>query len=181
MTVDETAGETPETEPAPEIGQKLPRPSPRPSPEEEHFEEHSGNAGNAADDAGEPEAGETFDAPYVRKLRAEAARHRKAATTAEAELVELRADRDRRALGDLTRGRLADPDDFARFVQLDELRAEGGKYDPAKVVEALDGLLARKPHLRPRHASPALGARPLPQTAQTPGEILSEALRKRVV
>ena len=84
------------------------------------------------------------------QLRAEAARHRRAARAAEAERDQLaarltgfeRAEVERAAVGKLHRP----ADLWAAGVELDELRGDDGQLDPDKISEAVAGVLAERPH-----------------------------------
>lgn len=125
----------------------------------------------------EPADGQTFDAPYVRKLRTEAAKHRTRAQAAEAELAELRVFRRDRLLAEHA-GVLADPADLLTFADPDDLADDEGRPDPDKIAAAARALADDKPHLRRAgRGGPAQGARPGSTAARTAGEVLGEALR----
>jgi hypothetical protein len=87
------------------------------------------------------EQSETFDRPYVERLRTEAAEGRvkgKRADALAAALVSAYAAQS---------GRLADPSDLAFS---DDLLDDDGLVDTAKVEAAVEALLVAKPHLASR-------------------------------
>lgn len=90
--------------------------------------------------------GDTFPRQYVEDLRAESAKHRTAAKEAQAALAPLQE----RLFGLLVAGtgRLADPTD---------LPFDPALLDEAKMTEAIDALLERKPHLASRTVSGDIG------------------------
>lgn len=97
----------------------------------------------------------TFDADYVKSLRAEAAEYRVKAKRAEALAAQALA-----ALA-AADGRLIDPSD----LHYDEsLTNKDGTLDPDKVTEAIGELIRSKPHLmKQRPTTPvAQGPRPAP-------------------
>lgn len=96
---------------------------------------------NAGDVSGEPK---TYDETYVQNLRDEAASHRvkaKRSADAETRLHEL-------AIAQAVAGILTSSDDL---VWSDEYTDEAGWPDEAKIIQAAEDLVARKPYLgRPR-------------------------------
>jgi hypothetical protein len=91
---------------------------------------------------------ETFDRAYVENLRAEAAEHRvkgKRADAIAARLVTSLA---------ASTGRLADPSDLPYDAALLD---DDGVPDAAKVTEAVEALLAAKPHLASRRPTGDVG------------------------
>lgn len=92
--------------------------------------EEDGNDDQADDDA------DTFPRAYVEKLRAQNARYRERAKTAEGYAKRLHTEIVRAT------GRLADPTD----LEFDEDHLD----DPDALAAALDDLLTRKPHLASR-------------------------------
>ena len=116
------------------------------------------------DNEPEPEDGQTFGADYVKKLRAEAAEHRKARREAESRIEELtgqlherdRADDDR-ALSERLADVLADPDDLYRFVDRAEIEDDDGRIDLDTAEAKAKELAEDKSHLaaRPKVPVPA--------------------------
>jgi hypothetical protein len=95
---------------------------------------------------------DTFDRAYVQRLRDEAAGHRVKAKRADA-----LAQRLITAMAAKT-NRLADPTDLAYS---DDLLDDDGLPDEAKVLDAVEELLAKKPHLasrRPQDSDVGQGA-----------------------
>ena len=122
-----------------------------------------------------------FDEQYVRQLRSESAQRRIRVRELEVEVAELRADRDQRVLVDAIGDRMADPEDLARFVDVEGLRGDDGRLDPERIVAAVDELLAARPHPR-KHRSygdAEQGARIGPPPVRGMGETLSEMLQIR--
>lgn len=106
----------------------------------------------AQEDAPETEAVQTFDADYVKALRAEAAEYRVKAKRADAlakQALNAMATAD---------GRLIDPTDLA---YTDDMTGKDGTLDAEAVRNAIDSLIETKPHLaRRRPTAPvAQGAR----------------------
>lgn len=101
----------------------------------------------------EPEPAQTFDADYVKALRAEAAEYRVKAKRADALAQQ--------ALAALVTadGRLIDPSDLQYS---EEFAGKDGTLDTAAVRTAIDALIDAKPHLaRKRPTGPiAQGVRP---------------------
>jgi hypothetical protein len=94
---------------------------------------------------------ETFDRAYIQRLRDEAASHRVKAKRADA-----LAERLVTAMAAGT-NRLADPTDLAYS---DDLLDEDGYPDEGKVAEAIEQLIAKRPHLasrRPRDSDVGQG------------------------
>jgi len=102
----------------------------------------------------------------VSALRHEAASRRRALRQAEAKITAVEAERDqlrqrvdqheRAAVERLAGGRLHDAADLWASTTLDDLRdEETGEVDANAIRQAVDDLIARKPHL----------ARPMPETA----------------
>lgn len=119
---------------------------------------------NPTDVTTDPEDGQTFDAAYVKKLRAEAAEHRKARREAEeardklaGELTDLHRAADEQKLADRLADVLADPGDLLVYVDRDELTGDDGRLD----LDAAEGkareLIEAKTHLaaRPKVPVPA--------------------------
>lgn len=107
------------------------------------------------DDTTPPDEPQTFDAEYVRKLRAEAAERRTAQRELEQRVEQLQAQVDGyrqqdfdRTVTELADGRLADPRDLLAHVERDELTTDDGAADPDRVAHAIDRLLSDRPHLR---------------------------------
>ena len=99
-------------------------------------------ASEAADDAGEPAEGvDTFDRPYVEKIRAEAAASRVRVKDLEAKLHRLLVEQD---------GQLADPAD----LEFDPTHLD----DPEALASAIAALLEAKPHLKARRFEPGAAA-----------------------
>jgi hypothetical protein len=121
--------------------------------------------GTGADDIDDSK---TYDAGYVRKLRDEAAQHRQRATTAEAQLDELKNFRLTAMLKEHAGPILADPGDLSVFGKLDDIYDDEGRPDAEKIKTVAEGLVNEKPHLRlpPKpQGNVDQGAR---ETAQTP-------------
>lgn len=101
----------------------------------------------------EPQEVQTFDAEYVKALRAEAAEYRVKAKRADALA--------RQALTAMVTadGRLIDPSDLD---YTDDLTTKDGTLDGQAITAAIDALIQSKPHLaRKRPTAPiAQGARP---------------------
>lgn len=117
---------------------------------------------DAEDGSQDAEDAETFPRAYVQKLRKEAADHR-----AKAKDRDDLAERLHLAQVAAT-GRLADPTD---------LPYSEGLLDPEKLTEALDELLARKPHLASRrpHGDVGQGATGVSETVDLAGILRSRA------
>ena len=101
-------------------------------------------------DHDEPQ-GDTFSRDYVQRLRGEAARHRR-----EKQETHERADALSRQLWTARveqDGRLADATD----LPYDPDMLTDGAPDPEQLAEAVDDLLARKPHLAKRKATGGFG------------------------
>lgn len=126
----------------------------------------------------EPEDGQTFDAAYVRKLRAEAAEHRKARREAEEartklaeELDSIHRAADERDLADRLADVLADPRDLLVYVERDELTDDDGRIDLDAAEAKARELIEDKTHLaaRPKVPLPSAdqgargGAKPEPE------------------
>lgn len=106
-------------------------------------------------DEPEPEDGQTFDAAYVRKLRAEAATHRttkkelaEQLAEAQAQLQTLREAEFNRTVAEVAGPHLADPSDLVTFVGRDPLVGDDGLPDRDRIAEAAADLATRKPHLK---------------------------------
>ena len=100
------------------------------------------------------EDGQTFDANYVRRLREEAAEHRRARREAEAqvetltaEITEMRVVEDDRAVTERLADVLADPDDLWSFVDRTEVTNEDGRVDLDAVEQRARDLTEQKRHL----------------------------------
>ncbi len=123
----------------------------------------------AAPEAPEEEPA-TFTTEYVKKLRSEASERRREAKAAreelearDAELVELREDRFRRALVDANAAqvrRLADPEDLLTFTDRSELVDDAGRPDPARIAAAIESLITKKPYLAIARGAPMRGVMP---------------------
>jgi hypothetical protein len=136
--------------------------------------------GEAIDDdptGEEIEEGKTFDAGYVRKLRDEAAQHRREKVALESEVEELRQYRTNRVLADATAGILNDPTDLTTFGRLDQCRDEAGMIDAGRVAEAAKALRKERPYLGPKHGDGDQGARGKSAGAQSHVAALSDLLR----
>lgn len=107
-------------------------------PDNDAADDQPGNDAAAA----EPDDGaDTFDRPYVEKLRAEAASYRTRVKDLEAKLHRMMVD---------STGALADPADL-------EFNAEH-LDDPEALNAAIDELLAARPHLKARRFEPGAAA-----------------------
>lgn len=102
-----------------------------------------------ADEVTEPDEGaDTFDRPYVEKLRAESATYRTRAKELEAKLHRLMVEQT---------GALADPAD----LEFDAEHLE----NPEALQAAIDALLAERPHLKARRFTPGAAAQGARSTA----------------
>jgi len=116
--------------------------------------------------------GDTFDASYVKQLRAEAARHRKEAREAAGErdaaraeaaerteeLLVIKLDAAIRAASAGPHG-LADAGDVLIYKDRADLLGEDGQPDPGKIKAAVTQLREARPHLRTRWGSADQGPR----------------------
>lgn len=110
----------------------------------------------APEEPQEPVKGGNEAAKYRRQLReAEAAR--------DAALADVR-ELQQALVGSAVAGRLANAEDFGKFVEFDSLLGEDGKLDQAKITESVDSLLQDRPYLAaqpvPRVAERAVPRRP---------------------
>lgn len=128
--------ETPEDETPETPGDATEEPTPTETP---------GDAPDAADEQDDPEdEAETFDRPYVERLRRENAEQRVRARRADDLAAALWSARV------AATGRLADPTDLTMPDDADPLDAEA-------VTTAIDELLERKPHLASRRPTGDVG------------------------
>lgn len=84
-------------------------------------------------------------------------RYRRRAQAAEAETERLRAviaEQNRQLLGVWLRGVLADPADFARYVDTSTVLGEHGELVWAAVDRAVEQLLAERPYLATQQENP---------------------------
>jgi hypothetical protein len=109
---------------------------------------------------------ETFDREYVQKLRDEAAGHRVKAKRADGLVAALVT-----AQAALT-GKMADPTDLPYD---EEMLDDDGVPDPDKVLDAVEDLLRRKPHLAARRPRGDVGQGARPEVAE---EGLASLLRR---
>lgn len=123
-----------------------------------------------------PDAGDSFSPEYVRKLRSEAAEHRKAARQAQEELERARGELDAKTASEKQRAltealteangapggsRMADVNDLLLHVQPAELVDDDGNPVAGKIESAISRLLEAKPHLAAPRPSADGGARGL--------------------
>lgn len=98
-------------------------------------------ASEAAEASETPPEGDTFDRPYVEKIRAEAAASRVRVKDLEAKLHRLLVEQD---------GQLADPAD----LEFDPAHLD----DPEALASAIAALLEQRPHLKARRFEPGAAA-----------------------
>ena len=118
-------------------------------------QDHEMDNAPTTDPTDEPiDDGQTFDANYVRRLRDEAAEHRRARREAEtavdtltAEMTEMRAADDDRQVAERLADVMADPSDVWSFVDRAEVTNDDGRVDLDAVEQRARDLTEQKRHL----------------------------------
>ncbi|MBA2557111.1 MAG: hypothetical protein H0V12_07200 [Chloroflexi bacterium] len=131
------------------------------------------------------------DSDLVRSLRSESRNRKEKLRSAEERIADLEAEvADHRKhrleqtiaelaspLGGGIKRAMASPLDLLDFADASTLLDDAGRPDPDKIGEAIDGLLARKPHLAYRWGSMDGGVRTAPSVAPSLGSLIGRVAR----